>query len=157
MGRGAEFRARQLHVRVTAQEVNGGHLVALVAVETGEAAADGFPSNYQTLRAVLAVRLVTGARLQQDHWWGVLAEQPAEEDEQKTSSFKRAISRNLYLVITCSECYIWRLVKEVGTVILLTLTSFTINDTAKKLIMCSFLLHFLCVLETLLFLSIFLT
>lgn len=77
MRRGPELRARQLHESVSTQEVNGGHLVTFAAVETGHAAADGLPSNHQALGAVLAVGLVAGAGLQQDHWRRVLAEQPA--------------------------------------------------------------------------------
>lgn len=73
---GTELCAWQLHVAIPTQEVNGGHLVTLAAIETGHAAADGLPSYHQALGTVLAVRLVTGARLQQDHWWRVLAEQP---------------------------------------------------------------------------------
>jgi len=55
MRRGTELRARQLHVSIPTQEVNGGHLVTFVAVETGHAAADGLPGNHQALGAVLAV------------------------------------------------------------------------------------------------------
>ena len=75
---GAELRAWQLHVPIPAQEVNGGNLLTFAAVETGHAAADGLPSNHQALGAVLAVGLVAGAGLQQDHWRRVLAEQAAE-------------------------------------------------------------------------------
>lgn len=75
---GTELRAWQLHVPIPTQEVNGGHLLTFVAVETGHAAADGLPSNHQALGTVLAVRLVAGAGLQQDHWRRVLTEQPAE-------------------------------------------------------------------------------
>lgn len=79
-----EFCARQLHVPIATQEVNGGHLVAFAAIETGHAAADGLPGNHQALGTVLAVGLVAGAGLQQDHWWWVLAEQAAEAGEDWT-------------------------------------------------------------------------
>lgn len=52
---GTELRARQLHVPIPTQEVNGGHLVTFVAVETGHAAADGLPGDHKALGAVLAV------------------------------------------------------------------------------------------------------
>lgn len=74
---GAELGARQLQEAVPTQEVDGGHLLALAAVEARQAAADGLAGLHQALGAVLAVPLVTGAGLQQDHGWRVLAEQPA--------------------------------------------------------------------------------
>lgn len=78
MGGRAEFGARQLHVSVSTQEVNGGQLLAFAAVEARHAAADGLPGSHQALGAVLAVGLVTGAGLQQDHRRRVLAEQATE-------------------------------------------------------------------------------
>lgn len=75
MRSGTELRARQLQICIPTQEVNSGHLVTFDAVETGHAAANGLPSNHQALGAILAVRLVAGARLQQDHRWRVLTEQ----------------------------------------------------------------------------------
>lgn len=74
---GAELGARQLQVAVPTQEVDGGHLLALAAIEARQAAADGLAGLHQALGAVLAVPLVAGARLQQDHRRRVLAEQPA--------------------------------------------------------------------------------
>lgn len=74
---GAELGARQLQEAVPTQEVDGGHLLALAAIEARQAAADGLASLHQALGAVLAIPLVAGARLQQDHRWRVLAEQPA--------------------------------------------------------------------------------
>lgn len=74
---GAELGARQLQEAVPTQEVDGGHLLALAAVEARQAAADGLAGLHQALGAVLAVPLVAGARLQQDHRRRVLAEQPA--------------------------------------------------------------------------------
>lgn len=76
----AEFSSWQLHIPITTQEVNSGHFVAFAAIETGHAAADGLPSNHQALGAVLAIGLVAGAGLQQDHWWRVLTEEPAEAE-----------------------------------------------------------------------------
>lgn len=81
MSRGTELRAGKLHVPIPTQEVNRGHLVAFVAVETGHAAAHGLPGDHQALGAVLAVRLVAGAGLEQDHWRRVLAEQAAVRKE----------------------------------------------------------------------------
>lgn len=52
---GTELCAWQLQVPIPTQEVNSGHLVTFVAVETGHAAADGLPSNHQALGAVLAI------------------------------------------------------------------------------------------------------
>lgn len=75
---GTELCAWQLHVPIPTQEVNSGYLVTFAAVETGHAAANRLPSNHQALGAILAVRLVAGTRLQQDHWRRVLTEQPTE-------------------------------------------------------------------------------
>ena len=71
-----QFCAWQLHVPIATQEVNSGYLVTFIAIETRHAAADGLPSNHQALGAVLAIRLVAGAGLQQDHWRRVLTEEP---------------------------------------------------------------------------------
>lgn len=78
MCRGAELCAWQLHVPVPTQEMHSGHLFTFAAIETGHAAANRLPSNDQALGTVLAVRLVAGTRLQQDHWRRVLTEQAAE-------------------------------------------------------------------------------
>lgn len=72
---GTELCAWQLHKPIPPQEVNSGHFVTFAAVEAGHAAANGLPSNHQALGTILAVRLVAGARLQQDHWRRVLTEQ----------------------------------------------------------------------------------
>ena len=81
---GTEFRTWQLDISIPTQEVNSGHLVTFAAVETGHAAADGFPSNHQALGAVLAIGLIAGAGLKQDHWWRVFTEKPAEGGEGNT-------------------------------------------------------------------------
>lgn len=73
-----KFCAWQLHVRIPTQEVNSDHFITFVAIETRHAATDGLPSNHQALGTILAIGLVAGARLQQDHWRRVLAEQPTE-------------------------------------------------------------------------------
>lgn len=52
---GTELRAWQLHIPIATQEVNSGHLVTFVAVETRHAATDGLPSNHQALGTVLAI------------------------------------------------------------------------------------------------------
>lgn len=75
---GTELGAWQLHVAVPTQEVNGGHLLTLAAIETGQAAANRLSGFHQALSTVLAVPLVAGTRLQQDHRRRVLAEQPTE-------------------------------------------------------------------------------
>ena len=82
MSRRTQLGAWQLHVPVATQEVNGSHFVTFITIETRHAAADGFPSNHKTLGTVLAIGLVTGAGLQQDHWWRILTEQPTEGGDQ---------------------------------------------------------------------------
>lgn len=77
MSSGTEFGAWQLHIPIATQEVNRGHLVAFAAIKTGHAAAHRVSSRHQALGSILAVGLVAGARLQQDHRWRVLAEQTA--------------------------------------------------------------------------------
>lgn len=78
-----ELFSWQLHVRVTTQEMNSGYLSTFAAIETRHAAANGLPGNHQALGTVLAVRLVTGAGLQQDHRWRVLTEQPTVKRAEK--------------------------------------------------------------------------
>lgn len=75
MSCGAELHAGQLHKGITAQEVNGGRLVTFAAVETGHAAAHGLPGCHDALGTILAIWLVAGAGLQQDHWRRVLTEE----------------------------------------------------------------------------------
>jgi len=83
VGRWAEPCAGQLHVRIPAQEVSGGHLVAFIAIEARQAPADGLPGNHDTLRAVLTIGLVAGTGLKQYHWRRILTEQPTVGEGEK--------------------------------------------------------------------------
>lgn len=77
VGLGPDLGGGQFHVGVLAHEVDGDELLAARAGEARGAAAGGLLLHHDALRPILALVLVAGAGLQQDHGRGVLAEEPA--------------------------------------------------------------------------------
>lgn len=75
---GPDLGRGQFHVGVLAHKVDGDELLAPWAGEAWWAAAGGLLLHHDALGPILALILVAGAGLQQDHRWGVLTEEPAE-------------------------------------------------------------------------------
>lgn len=81
VGLGPDLGGGQFHIGVLAHEVDGDELLAPGAGEAWWAAAGGLLLHHDALGSILALVLVTGAGLQQDHGWGVLTEEPAARGE----------------------------------------------------------------------------
>lgn len=77
VGLGPDLGGGQFHIGVLAHKVDGDELLAPRAHEAWGAAAGGLLLHHDALGPVLALVLVTGAGLQQDHGWGVLTEESA--------------------------------------------------------------------------------
>lgn len=76
VGLGPGLGGGQFYIGVLAHKVDSDELLTPRASEAGGAAAGGLLLYHDALGPVLALVLVAGAGLQQDHGWGVLAEEP---------------------------------------------------------------------------------
>lgn len=81
----ANFGWRQLHVGILPDEVDCDELLALLSSKAGEAAADGLLVCHDALGTILALVVIAGARLQQNHRRRSFTEKSTVESKENSS------------------------------------------------------------------------
>lgn len=126
VGLGPDLGGGQFHVGVLAHEVDGDKLLTPGAGEARGAAAGGLLLHHDALGPVLALVLIAGAGLEQDHGRGVLAEEPAEGRGGERGAGREGRQRNKRgdIKLSRSKSCSWRgqPEREVGLLTALPLT-----------------------------------